>query len=82
MSAVILRFPKPGCLPRAAIEAIIEQLIDLLDDQDTPTMDREPEVDEESDGTEVGALPDRHGGSSTMPMPRLICGDHHSFDGL
>lgn len=82
MSAVILTFPKSDRLPRAAIEAIIEQLIDLLDDQDTPTMDYEPEVDEESDGMEAVVLPDRHGTSGTAPVLRLVSGDPHSSDAL
>lgn len=82
ISAIILTFPKHGRLPRAAIEATIEQLIELLDGDDTPTMDCEPEVDEESDDTEAAALPERHGTSGTAPMLRLISGDRHSSDAL
>jgi len=43
-------FPNGGRLPRAAIEATIEQLIDVLDVEDAPTMECEPEVDEDSGG--------------------------------
>ena len=74
MSAVILMFPKSDRLPRAAIEATIERLIDLLDDSDAPTMECEPEVDEDSDGTGLAA--------AAAPMPRLVSRDRGSSDTL
>ena len=75
MSAVILAFPKSGRPPRAAIEATIERLIDLLDAEDAPTEDCEPEVDEDSDDTEIEPRPERHAGIGTRSALRLVSGD-------
>ena len=72
MSAVILAFPISGRPPRAAIEATIERLIDLLDAEDAQTADCEPEVDEDDDGVRVAAWPERHGGIGTPPVLRLV----------
>lgn len=49
MSAVIVRFPSRGAVPRAAIESIIEQLVELLDTLDQHFADLEPDVELEPD---------------------------------
>jgi hypothetical protein len=80
MSAVILAFPISSRPPRAAIETTIERLIDLLDAEDASTEDCEPEVDEDSDGIEVAALPERQSGIGTPQPLRLIFGGRLSAD--
>ena len=49
MSAVIVRFPCRGAVPRTAIESIIEQLVDLLDTLDQHVADLEPDDELEPD---------------------------------
>lgn len=63
--AVIIPFPIKSSLPRAAIEATVEWLIELLDAADAPTEDCEPETGEESDDGEVETWPEWHAGLET-----------------
>jgi len=80
MAAVILAFPISSRPPRAAIEATIERLIDLLDAEDAATEDCEPEADEDSDGAEVAALPERQRCLGTPQPLRVISGGRRPAD--
>jgi hypothetical protein len=60
MPAIVIPFPSKSSPPRAAIEATIERLIDLLDAADAPFEDCEPEPEEASDDGEAGSWPEWH----------------------
>ena len=61
MPATIILFPRAARLPRTAIAATIERLIDLLDLEDVMKAELEPDENEEDGGDdEPGNWPEWH----------------------